>query len=91
MNERMHSGLLEATRLTRAGQLVEATGIGVAGSTSHCRCLRCKRAHWARPNALPWHGRGQGFDSPQVHQRDSVNALRGRFSSSGASVGMTDA
>src|SRR4051812_10731753 len=41
-------------------------------------------------SALPWHGRGQGFDSPQVHQRDSVNALRGRFSSGGASVGMTE-
>src|SRR4051812_47023408 len=30
-------------------------------------------------SALPWHGRGQGFDSPQVHQRDSMNALRGVF------------
>jgi hypothetical protein len=26
-----------------------------------------------------WYGRGQGFDFPQVHQRDSTSALRGVF------------
>src|SRR5437763_879694 len=31
------------------------------------------------PRPRPWHGRGQGFDSPQVHQTDNMNALRAFF------------
>ena len=69
---------------TRLRKTLTPTQVWPRRRPSRCRAPRALvefplTGLWRSGSALPWHGRGQGFDSPQVHQRISERAVAALF------------
>src|SRR4051812_42673673 len=55
---------------TRAAELSDRATFAIFSGVGRRRAARrSSLGQWRSGSALPWHGRGQGFDSPLLHQR----------------------
>ena len=59
----------------------EANDVGISIEayrypTLHCDNLSTKRGHGAVGSAFEWHSKGQGFESPWLHQKNIVHFVR---------------